>query len=72
MSAGDRLVGAIHEVSPAARIANATMAAEEADADALTDFPTLDASAEGVDCPYDFVTGHAGKSDAGHQAINGE
>src|SRR5258707_10824656 len=72
MSARDRLVGAIHEIAAAARSADAAMAAEEADADALADFPTLDASAERVDFPNDFMAGHAWKADAGHEAIHGE
>jgi hypothetical protein len=72
MSAGDRLVGTIHEISPPARSANAAMAAEETDADALANFPTLHASAERVDCPDDFMTGYARKGDAWHEAIDGE
>jgi hypothetical protein len=47
------------------------MAAQEADADTLADFPTRDAFAERVDSPNDFMTGHARIGDAGDEAIHG-
>src|SRR5258708_21067586 len=68
MNAADRLVGTIHEISPATGSADAAMAAEEAHADTLADFPTRDAFAQCVDFPNDFMTGHARKAHAGHQA----
>jgi hypothetical protein len=71
MNSGDRLVGTINEISSPTRSANAAMAAQEADADTLADFPTRDAFAERVDSPNDFMTGHARIGDSGDEAIHG-
>jgi hypothetical protein len=71
MNTGKRLIGTIDEVSSAAMRANAAVAGEQADSDTLSDFPTRDACAERVDSANDFMTGHARKGHAGHQAVNG-
>jgi hypothetical protein len=62
----------LDEISSPTRSADAAMAAQEADADTLADFPTRDAFAERVDSPDDFMAGHARIGDAGDEAIHGE
>ena len=45
----------IHDVSASARFAHPVFAAEEADADSLTDLPLGHAAAQGVNATHDFV-----------------
>jgi hypothetical protein len=63
--AGDLSSLAYGEFSPAARLTNGTMAADPADADALSLDPVGDAFTESIDDPCDFVARDAGIRDSG-------
>src|SRR5258707_8532710 len=72
MNTGEGLIGAVDEISSATKVANAAMAAQEADADTLADRPTRDAFAECVDLADHFMARHAGEGQAGNESLDSE
>ena len=58
--AGDRLVGAVHEVAVAAGVADPAVSAEPAHANPLAHFPAGDTVTEGVDPPHYLLPGYPG------------
>src|SRR5215467_5812467 len=55
MNAGESLVTTIHEIAISTELAITARASEEADTDALTNRPALDARAKGIDSTDHFV-----------------
>jgi hypothetical protein len=71
VNTGERLIGAINEISPAARSAKAAVSSQKTDADPLAHLPTSNAFADNVDSSDDFVARHAREGDAGNEPIYG-
>ena len=56
---GDHRVLTIHNVSASARLAHSVFAAEEADTNPLTDFPSGHSAAQGFNAAHDFMPRNA-------------
>src|SRR5215469_12744413 len=63
MNAGEFLVTTVHEIAISTEFAITARASEEADTDALTNRPSLDARAKGIDPPDHFVPRDARPAD---------
>src|SRR5499427_8491135 len=63
MDAREFLVTTVHEIAISTEFAITASASEEADTDALTDRPALDARAKGIDPPDHFVPRDARPAD---------
>src|SRR5262245_37154938 len=63
MNAREFLVTTVHEIAISTEFAMPARASEEADTDALTNRPALDARAKGIDPPDHFVTRDARPAD---------
>jgi hypothetical protein len=69
---GNALILAIHKIPTATRLAMSAMTTQEADADALTDFPIENAFTDFVDPAHDFMAGDAWKLETGRTAFDGK
>jgi hypothetical protein len=63
MNARKFLVTTVHEIAISTEFAITARASEEADTDALTNHPALDARAKGIDSPHHFVPRDARPAD---------
>jgi hypothetical protein len=71
-NSGNRLILAVHAVTPPAGRAAAAMAAEEADPHSLAELPGRHALAEGINFADHFMARNAGVADVGSEALDGE
>src|SRR5262249_45880499 len=69
---GNRLVLAVHEITPSAGRAAAAIAAEKADSHPLAELPGRHALAEGIDLADHFMARNAGGADVARETLDGE
>ena len=70
MNAGYWLLRAINKITASARLTLSAVSSEKAYTDALADFPTRDALAQGIDFAHDFMTGDTRERDAWQDTVN--